>query len=261
MLIISFSIDSSFAIAFHLRRSKDVKFPISASKFHQLLQALQEQEAEEKTERQRARLEEIRDAVDAARAKQVADKEAEQELDLIYRDEAERVWRKRETEWAAEQAARANLMQLVLDERSQQVKQKLTDLELARRQNVEEREIALKEMEMLKLQSEAEMYEKEEEKVMRKEELKSAITARREAAISARLQMEEELKRQKDQEQMMKGKLYFVLILTLGTLSFNCLIVGFSGYLFSSSKSQVILSKIGDLEHVCKSLVRLKLIC
>ncbi|XP_063713347.1 trichoplein keratin filament-binding protein-like [Symsagittifera roscoffensis] len=165
---------------------------------------MQQSEDVERTELQKARFQEIQEALQMARQKQQKDVEAEKELDLIYRDEAERLWRKREAEWAAEQAARANLLQAVLNERAQQVDEKLSRLEVAKRENMEEREKAIREMQILRMEAEAEELEKEEVKVARKEDLEAAITARREAAISARIELQQELERQKQQEQEMK---------------------------------------------------------
>ena len=76
------------------------------------LHKLQLREYEEKGENQKKLMLDVQKALETARAKQVADMEAEKELDMIYRDEAERLWRKREKEWEVEQAARANLMQV-----------------------------------------------------------------------------------------------------------------------------------------------------
>ena len=167
---------------------------------------MQQSEDVERTELQKARFQEIQEALQMARQKQQKDVEAEKELDLIYRDEAERLWRKREAEWAAEQAARAKLLQAVLNERAQQVDEKLSRLEVAKRENMEEREKAIREMQILRMEAEAEELEKEEVKVARKEDLEAAITARREAAISARIELQQELERQKQQEQEMKGE-------------------------------------------------------
>ena len=167
---------------------------------------LQQQEDMERSEVQKVRIQEVEEALLQAREKQQRDIDAEKELDLIYRDEAERLWRKREAEWASEQAARAKLLQTVLNERAVQVNEKLNRLELARQENIEEREKAMKEMELIRQEAEEAQIEKEEEKQARKEDLEAAISARREAAISARIELQQELEKQKEQEMQMKGK-------------------------------------------------------
>ena len=166
---------------------------------------LQQQEDIERSEVQKVRIQEVEEALLQAREKQQRDIDAEKELDLIYRDEAERLWRKREAEWASEQAARAKLLQTVLNERAVQVNEKLNRLELARQENIEEREKAMKEMELIRQEAEEAQIEKEEEKQARKEDLEAAISARREAAISARIELQQELEKQKEQEMQMKG--------------------------------------------------------
>ncbi|XP_075239678.1 trichoplein keratin filament-binding protein-like [Convolutriloba macropyga] len=165
---------------------------------------LQQQEDMERSEVQKVRIQEVEEALLQAREKQQRDIDAEKELDLIYRDEAERLWRKREAEWASEQAARAKLLQTVLNERAVQVNEKLNRLELARQENIEEREKAMKEMELIRQEAEEAQIEKEEEKQARKEDLEAAISARREAAISARIELQQELEKQKEQEMQMK---------------------------------------------------------
>uniref|UniRef100_A0A8C6SF36 Trichoplein keratin filament-binding protein n=1 Tax=Neogobius melanostomus TaxID=47308 RepID=A0A8C6SF36_9GOBI len=143
------------------RRAQQVQEELEADR--RILEVLVEGEEEDKrleTERRK------RAIADAAWMKRVIEeqlhleREREAELDYLHREEAQRVWEKREAQWEKEKIARERLMKEVLVGRQQQ-------LELKMRQNREAQEESLKRREELihelELERELQQQVKEQE--------------------------------------------------------------------------------------------------
>lgn len=166
------------------------------------LAAKEEEEGRIKT----ARKEKAR--ADASWMKQVVEeqirleKAREAELDMLYRDEAARQWQKREAEWERERVARERLMAEVLGDRQIQIKNKMEENRRLQEESLQRREELLREMEVGQQLSRREQEEEERRKEETRRELGGQITERRLQRDMARLQLDEELQREKESEEM-----------------------------------------------------------
>ncbi|XP_059510942.1 trichoplein keratin filament-binding protein isoform X1 [Stegostoma tigrinum] len=121
------------------------------------------------------------------------EREREAELDTIFREEAQRMWQKREEEWERERQARMRLMQEVLVGRQQQVLERLDMNRRAQEESVQRREDLIRELEELKETTKREKEEEEELKTARKQELAAQVEERRRQEL-------EELQRQQEEK-------------------------------------------------------------
>ncbi|XP_063396528.1 trichoplein keratin filament-binding protein-like [Mytilus trossulus] len=149
----------------------------------QILEAMAEQEQEDEKV-QTARKETAR--ADAAWMKQVIEdqikleKAREAELDMLYQEEAARMWHKREAEWEKERAARARLMHEVMDDRQRQLEDRMEQNRIDQEESLKQRELLIREMEIAQQMTHREKEETEAQKEALKLNLKEQVTARRE---------------------------------------------------------------------------------
>ncbi|NXX95229.1 TCHP protein, partial [Centropus bengalensis] len=138
-----------------------------------ILSRLLEREEEEQ-QRQSARRE--RAVADAAWMKQVLEeqlqleKEREEELQTLFREEARKVWEKREEEWEREKRARDRLMNEVLAGRERQIREKMELNRRAQEDSIKHREQLIKELEEAKELTRREKEQEEELKVAHRQE-------------------------------------------------------------------------------------------
>ncbi|XP_041347757.1 trichoplein keratin filament-binding protein-like [Gigantopelta aegis] len=144
---------------------------------------------------------------DAAWMKQVVEeqlrveKAREAELDLLYQDEAARMWQKREAEWEKEKQARERLMQEVLESRQQQICVKLDELHRRQVESLEQREQLVREMDIANQLTRRDQEEQEAAKEVLKLNLKEQMTSRKECDEVTRLRLREELEEEKKMEE------------------------------------------------------------
>lgn len=149
----------------------------------QILEAMAEQEKEDEKV-QTARKETAR--ANAAWMKQVIEdqikleKAREAELDMLYQEEAARMWHKRESEWEKERAARARLMHEVMDDRQRQLEDRMEQNRIDQEESLKQRELLIREMEIAQQMTHREKEETEAQKEALKLNLKEQVTARRE---------------------------------------------------------------------------------
>nr|XP_019956551.1 PREDICTED: trichoplein keratin filament-binding protein isoform X1 [Paralichthys olivaceus] len=133
------------------RRAQKVQEELEADRkiLAALLEGEQEDERLETAQRERA-------VADVAWMKQVIEEqlqleqEREAEFDILHREEAQRVWEKREAEWEKERKARERLMREVLVERQQQLEQKVQKNRKAQEESLRRREELIQELELEK---------------------------------------------------------------------------------------------------------------
>uniref|UniRef100_A0A8C8BI77 Trichoplein keratin filament-binding protein n=1 Tax=Otus sunia TaxID=257818 RepID=A0A8C8BI77_9STRI len=163
----------------------------------QILLALLEKEDEDQR-RQSARREQA--VADVAWMKRVIEeqlqleKEREAELQTIFREEAKKVWEKREEEWERERAARDRLMNEVFAGRQRQIREKMEFNRRAQEESVKYREQLIKDLEETKELTRREKEQEEELKRARGQELAAQLTERR-------LRQREEEQHQREEEE------------------------------------------------------------
>ncbi|NWR80506.1 TCHP protein, partial [Centropus unirufus] len=178
------------------RRAQEIQEELEMDKG--ILSRLLEREEEEQ-QRQSARRE--RAVADAAWMKQVLEeqlqleKEREEELQTLFREEARKVWEKREEEWEREKRARDRLMNEVLAGRERQIQEKMELNRRAQEDSIKHREQLIKELEEAKELTRREKEQEEELKVARRQELEAQLTER----LSQ--QREEQQQRQREEEE------------------------------------------------------------
>ncbi|NWH56425.1 TCHP protein, partial [Geococcyx californianus] len=175
------------------RRAQQIQEELEMDR--QILLALLEKEDEDQR-RQSARRE--RAVADVAWMKRVIEeqlrleKEREAELETIFREEARKVWEKREEEWEREKKARDHLMNEVLAGRQRQIQEKMELNRRAQEESIKYREQLIKELEEAKELSRREKEQEEKLKVARRQELEAQVT-------ECRLREREEQQRQREE--------------------------------------------------------------
>ncbi|KFV86383.1 Trichoplein keratin filament-binding protein, partial [Struthio camelus australis] len=158
------------------RRAQQIQEELETDR--QILLALLEKEDEDQR-LQSARRE--RAVADAAWMKRVIEeqlqleKEREAELQTIFREEAKKVWEKREEEWEREKKARDRLMSEVLAGRQRQIQEKMELNRRAQEESVKYREQLIKELEEAKELTRREREQEEKLKTARKQELEAQV--------------------------------------------------------------------------------------
>ncbi|KAM6246821.1 LOW QUALITY PROTEIN: trichoplein keratin filament-binding protein [Porphyrio hochstetteri] len=161
----------------------------------QILVTLLEKEDEEQR-RQSARRE--RAVADVAWMKRVIEeqlqleKEREAELETVFREEAKKVWEKREEEWEREKNARDRLMTEVLAGRQRQIQEKMELNRRAQEESIKYREQLIKDLEEAKELTRREKEQEEELKTARRQELEAQLTERRSQEREEQLRQREE---------------------------------------------------------------------
>jgi len=130
------------------------------------------------------------------------EKEREAQFELLYQDEAQREWDKRNAEWERERLAREKLMNQVLAERQKQIEDKIFILNEKKSESLVSREDLIKDMEMTQR-----LAYKEREKADRlKHETRLALdeqmTTRREVLDDESLEMQKELQQEQMEKEM-----------------------------------------------------------
>ncbi|NWH78970.1 TCHP protein, partial [Piaya cayana] len=135
----------------------------------------------EEEERHRRSVRRERAVADAAWMKQVIEeqlqleKEREAELQTIFREEARKVWEKREEEWEREKKARDHLMNEVLAGRQRQLREKMELNRRAQAESIKHREQLIKELEEAKELSRREQERQQELQAARRQELETQV--------------------------------------------------------------------------------------
>ncbi|XP_041344794.1 trichoplein keratin filament-binding protein isoform X2 [Pyrgilauda ruficollis] len=104
------------------------------------------------------------------------EKEREAELDTIFREEARKIWEKREEEWEREKVARDRLMSEVLAGRQRQIQEKMELNRRAQKESIKYREQLIKELEEAKDGTRREKEQEEEEQRAHRRELQAQGT-------------------------------------------------------------------------------------
>ncbi|KFO75864.1 Trichoplein keratin filament-binding protein, partial [Cuculus canorus] len=158
------------------RRAQEIQKELEMDR--QILLALLEKEEEEQR-RQSTRRE--RAIADVAWMKQVIEeqlqleKEREAELQTIFREEARKVWEKKEEEWEREKRARDHLMNEVLAGRQRQIQEKMELNRRAQEESIKHREQLIKELEEAKELTRREKEQQEELQAARRQELEAQV--------------------------------------------------------------------------------------
>ncbi|CAN8192812.1 unnamed protein product [Coccothraustes coccothraustes] len=159
------------------RRAQQVQEELETDR--QILSALLEKEEEDQS-RQRARR--GRAVADVAWMKKVIEeqlqleKEREAELETIFREEAKKMWEKREEEWEREKVARDRLMSEVLAGRQRQIQEKMELNRRAQEESIKYREQLIKELEEAKEGTRREKEQEDEQKRAHRRELQAQGT-------------------------------------------------------------------------------------
>ncbi|XP_051489711.1 trichoplein keratin filament-binding protein isoform X2 [Apus apus] len=181
------------------RRAQQIQEELEADR--KILSALLEEEEEDQSLRSARR---ERAVADVAWMKRVIEeqlqleKEREAELQTIFREEAKKVWEKREEEWEREKAARDCLMTEVLAGRQRQIQEKMELNRRAQEESIKYREQLIKELEEAKELRRREKQQEEELKAARRQELEAQLTERRE-------RRREEQQRRREEEAAERG--------------------------------------------------------
>ncbi|XP_053375365.1 trichoplein keratin filament-binding protein-like [Mercenaria mercenaria] len=185
------------------RHSKQVQEELELDR--KILEALAEKEAELQ-EVQTARKEKAK--ADASWMKKViedqirVEKAREAELDLLYQDEAARMWQKREAEWEKERRARERLMKEVLESRTEQIEERMEAVRFRHEESIKQREQLLRELEIANQLTRRDQEKIEADREQLKHDLKQQLTARKveEEDMKLRLQLEEDEEEKADKE-------------------------------------------------------------
>ncbi|KAL2091835.1 hypothetical protein ACEWY4_011633 [Coilia grayii] len=178
------------------RRAQQVQEELESDR--RILAALVEAEQQERT-LESARRE--RAVADAAWMKSVLEeqlqleKQREAEFELLYSEEAQRMWEKREAEWAREKRAREKLMKEVLWERQQQLEQKMQENQEAQEEARRRREELTKQLEQEQRSRRQQREEQEGQRTTRMQEINAQVEAQR------RERWEEERRREREEEE------------------------------------------------------------
>jgi len=131
-------------------------------------------------------------------------RERDEEMDILYREEARRMWQKREEEWGRERNARKKLMDQVLNERREQMETRSEKIREKQRELIEEREELLEEIEINQKSSRLDREEAEKKKMQRRLELEEMVELRRNEKETARREELEMEKRRDERDEKMK---------------------------------------------------------
>ncbi|XP_065594802.1 trichoplein keratin filament-binding protein [Cyrtonyx montezumae] len=179
------------------RRAQQIQEELETDR--QILLALLEKEDEDQRRRSERR---ERAVADVAWMRRVIEeqlqleKEREAELQIIFREEARKVWEKREEEWEREKRARDRLMKEVLAGRQRQIQEKMELNRRAQEESIKQREQLIKELEEAKELARRAREHKKELKAARRQELEAQLTERR-----RREQEEQQRQREEEEEE------------------------------------------------------------
>ncbi|NWS88473.1 TCHP protein, partial [Toxostoma redivivum] len=103
------------------------------------------------------------------------EKERQAELETIFREEAKKIWEKREEEWEREKVARDRLMSEVLAGRQRQIQEKMKLNRRAQEESIKYREQLIRELEEAKEGTRWEKEQEEEQQRARRRELQAQV--------------------------------------------------------------------------------------
>ncbi|NXP55540.1 TCHP protein, partial [Heliornis fulica] len=144
----------------------------------QILLTLLEKEDEDQR-RQSAQRERV--VADVAWMKRVIEeqlqleKEREAELQTVFREEAKKMWEKREKEWEREKNARDRLMNEVMTSWQHQIQEKMQLNRRAQEESIKYREQLIKDLEEAKELTRQQKEQEEERKTARRQELEAQV--------------------------------------------------------------------------------------
>uniref|UniRef100_A0A3Q1FGN4 Trichoplein keratin filament-binding protein n=1 Tax=Acanthochromis polyacanthus TaxID=80966 RepID=A0A3Q1FGN4_9TELE len=190
------------------RRAQQVQEELEADRkiLAALLEGEQDDRRMETARRERA-------IADAAWMKRVIEeqlqleREREAEFDILHREEAQRVWEKREAQWEKERKARERLMREVLVERQQQLELKMQKNREAQEESLKRREELIQELE---LEREIRRREKEEEGVRRTarmQEISAQVEQQHQEQWEELCRMEQEEEEQREAQRIQEEEL------------------------------------------------------
>jgi len=126
-----------------------------------------------------------RDALLITRQKLKEERARQDEIDYLYREQAEQYWQRREAEWARDQTARAQLLKAVLAEREDQVQERLQRLQTSQAELVADREAVLASIEAKKQEMELELEQQRTKRQELIEGLNEGVDAKHERIRAA----------------------------------------------------------------------------
>ncbi|KAH9524291.1 hypothetical protein Btru_054065 [Bulinus truncatus] len=136
------------------------------------------------------------------------EKAREAELDMLYQDEAARMWEKRAAEWDRERQARQRLMAEVLESRQEQIALKLDELQKQQEESLQRREELVREMEIAQQMTRREEEDQKQSKLTTKadlqEQMKAHLLKEQEEKENLRLELEEEKEEDENYEDLLK---------------------------------------------------------
>ncbi|XP_021400376.2 trichoplein keratin filament-binding protein [Lonchura striata] len=188
------------------RRAQQVQEELETDR--QILSALLEKEEEDQSWQIARR---GRAVADVAWMKRVIEeqlqleKEREAELETIFREEAKKIWEKREEEWEREKVARDRLMSEVLAGRQRQIQEKMELNRRAQEESIKYREQLIKELEEAKEGTRREKEQEEEQQRARRRELQAQGT---EHSLREQEEQQEGSAQQQEAKQGWHGRFY-----------------------------------------------------
>ncbi|XP_015733573.1 trichoplein keratin filament-binding protein [Coturnix japonica] len=179
------------------RRAQEVQDELETDR--QILLAILEKEEEDQRHKAEKRERAVADAAwmrNVIEEQLQLEKEREAELQVIYREEARKMWEKREEQWAKEKMARDRLMNEVLAGRQRQIQEKMELNRQAQEESIKYREQLIKELEEAKELTRREKEQEKERKIAHRQDLEAQMTEQR-----LKEQAERERQREEDEEE------------------------------------------------------------
>lgn len=171
-----------------------------------LLEGEQEDRRMESIRRERA-------IADAAWMKRVIEeqllleREREAEFNLLYREEAQHVWEKREAQWEKERKARERLMHEVLTGRQQQLELKMQKNREAQEESLRRREELIQELELEREKRRQEKEQEEGRRTARMQEINVQVEQQRQEQWEEQCRMEQEEEEEKEAQRLQEEEL------------------------------------------------------
>ncbi|KAM4576031.1 trichoplein keratin filament-binding protein isoform 1-T2 [Odontesthes bonariensis] len=190
------------------RRAQQVQDELEADR--KILSALVEGEQEDRR-LETARRE--RAVADAAWMKRVIEeqleleREREAEFDILHREEAQRVWEKREAQWEKERKARERLMREVLAGRQQQLELKILKNREAQEESLKRREELIQELELERKLRCQEKEQEEGRRTSRMQEIKAQVEQQRQEQWEEQCRVAQEEGEEREALQMQEEEL------------------------------------------------------
>ncbi|XP_070760888.1 trichoplein keratin filament-binding protein [Enoplosus armatus] len=190
------------------RRAQQVQEELEADRkiLAALLEGQQEDRRMETARRERA-------IADAAWMKHVIEeqlqleREREAEFDILHREEAQRVWEKREAQWEKERKARERLMQEVLAGRQQQLELKVQKNRDAQEESLRRREELIQELELEREMRRQETVQEEGHRTARMREINAQVEQKHQEQWEEQCRIEQEEEEDREALQIQEDEL------------------------------------------------------